>query len=106
MIDDLPDEIGLEEMHTAIEIVLRTVLAAGNNARFPQLLERAETAGIIDEDDRAALTRLNDHRRTVKHHGGVIPTDDEEAAKVDLWRAASSLDRLQDLLAGVETHEE
>ena len=92
-------------MHTAIEIVLRTVLAAGKNARFPQLLERAETASIINEDDRAALTQLHDHRRTVKHHACVIPIDQTDAVRADLWRAASSLDRLQDRLARVEAAE-
>jgi hypothetical protein len=95
IVGDLPDETGLEEIHTAIEIVLRTVLAAGRNARFPQLLDRAQACGMIDAAGRQALTRLNDHRRTVKHNGGVIPTADGEAVTADLWRAAGSLDRLQ-----------
>lgn len=105
MVDDLPDETGLEELHTAIEIVLRTVLAAGRNARFPQLLDRARTAGLIGDADHEALTRLNDHRRRVKHHGGVIPTADEHAVNADLWRATSALDHLQGHLGRIDTAE-
>lgn len=103
IVDDLSDETGLEELHTAIEIVLRTVLAAGRNTRFPQLLDRARSACLIGDDDHEALTRLNNHRRTVKHHGGVIPTADERAVKADLWRAVGALDHLQGHLGRIDS---
>ncbi|WP_166657534.1 hypothetical protein [Ilumatobacter fluminis] len=95
IVGDLPDEIGLEEMHTALEIVLRSVLAAGNNTRFPALLDRARAADLIGDDGHEALTRLNAHRRAVKHHGGVVPIEDQGAVRTDLWRVADVLDRLQ-----------
>lgn len=103
IVADLPDETALEELHTAFEIVLRTVLASGRDARFPQLLDRAQDAGLIDAEDHRALAQLNDHRRTVKHRGGVIPAADKRAVKADLWRAIGALDRLQGQLERVRT---
>jgi hypothetical protein len=41
MVGDLPDETGVEEMQTAIEIVLRRVLRAGQHVSFPKLADRA-----------------------------------------------------------------
>lgn len=95
MVGDLPTEIGLEELHTALEIVLRAVLDAGNNTPFPTLVSRAQGDGLIDDADHVAVTRLNDHRRTVKHHGGVIPMSDEDDVKRDLWHSIKALDSLQ-----------
>jgi hypothetical protein len=95
MVGDLPDETGVEEMQTAIEIVLRRVLNAGQRVPFPQLVDRAVKHAIIDHDDRRVLVDLNNRRVEIKHHGGVIPPESEDDARSVLYGAAGVLDRIE-----------
>jgi hypothetical protein len=67
MVGDLPDETGVEEMQTAIEIVLRGLLGEVSGCLFPELAERAVKQAIID-DVRRVLVDLNTRRVEIKHH--------------------------------------
>lgn len=94
MVGDLPVETGIEEMQTAVEIVLRRVLRAGQGVHFPRLTDRAVEHGLINEGDRRVLTELNDQRVEIKHRGGVIPPGAEDDTRSALHSAAEVLDRL------------
>ena len=67
MVGDLPDETGVEEMQTAIEIVLGGLLGEVSGCLFPELAERAVKQAIID-DVRRVLVDLNTRRVEIKHH--------------------------------------
>ena len=95
MVGDLPDETGVEEMQTAIEIVLRRTLGAGQRVSFPELADRACKQGLFDEGGRRVLADLNSQRVQIKHHGGVIPAEAKESARSMLHSAASTLEHLQ-----------
>jgi hypothetical protein len=99
MVGDLPDETGIEEMHTAIEIVLRRVLRAGRRVSFPGLADRAVEHSLIDIHDRSVLVDLNDRRVDIKHHGGVIPPEAQADVSAVLHDAAWVLERLEGRLA-------
>jgi hypothetical protein len=101
MVGDLPDETAVEEMQTAIEIVLRRLLGAGQHVSFPRLAHRALEHTLIDEQDRSALVALNDRRVAIKHHGGVIPSEDEEDARSALYSATRVLERLEGRIASL-----
>lgn len=99
MVGDLPDEVGVEEMQTAIEIVLRRILSAGQRVSFPELADRAVEQAVIGEDDRRVLVHLNKRRVEIKHHGGVIPPESEVEARSVLYSAAEVLDQIEGGLA-------
>jgi hypothetical protein len=99
MVGDLPDEMGVEEMQTAIEIVLRRVLNAGQRVPFPELVDRAVKHAIIHQDDRKVLVDLNDRRVEIKHHGGAIPPESEDDARSVLYSAAGVLGQIEGRLA-------
>jgi hypothetical protein len=99
MVGDLPDEVGVEEMQTAIEIVLRRILSAGQRVSFPELADRAVEQAVIGEDDRRVLVHLNNRRVEIKHHGGVIPPESEAEARSVLYSAAEVLDQIEGRLA-------
>jgi hypothetical protein len=103
MVGDLPDETGVEEMQTAIEIVLRRVLGAGQRVPFPELAERAAKHALIDEDDRRVLVDLNNRRVEIKHHGGVIPPESKDDARAVLYSAAWVLEQIEGQLAQATT---
>lgn len=98
LIGDLPDETGIEEVQTAIEIVLRRVLDAGMNARFPTLIGRAAQSGLITQEDHDVLVDLNERRVQVKHRGGVIPPEAKAEARSTLHASLWVLDRIEPCL--------
>lgn len=95
LVGDLPDETGIEEIHTAIEIVLRRVLDAGKRVQFRELIRRAAQRGLITQEDHDALVDLNEWRRQIKHRGGVIPPKAETVAKSTLHASLWVLDRIE-----------
>ena len=98
LVGDLPDETGIEEIQTAIEIVLRRVLHAGESVRFPTLARRAAQRGLITQEDHDVLVDLNERRVQIKHHGGVIPPEAETEAKSTLKASLWVLDRIETCL--------
>ncbi|QYG91773.1 hypothetical protein HC251_04515 [Iamia sp. SCSIO 61187] len=72
LVDNVPHEIAIEEIHSGSEIVLRHVLGAGQSVNWATLMERAESRQVVGPEDLAALRALNVERRTVKHRGGAI----------------------------------
>ncbi|MDQ3573392.1 MAG: hypothetical protein M3404_00460 [Actinomycetota bacterium] len=84
LVGDLPAEVAVDEAQTALEIVLRDLLQAGRSSKFPQLVERGLARQLVSSQERNQMVALNDHRRSIKHHGGVIADDDREAVREDL----------------------
>jgi hypothetical protein len=106
IVGDLPDETGVEETQTAIEITLRQLLTAGSSVNFPTLLGRSVEAGLIANEDREVLATLNRSRVNVKHHAGVIPRDEAEATTSLLHGALGVLDRLENRIeSGDRAHQ-
>ena len=95
LVGDLPDETGIEETHTAIEIVLRRVLDAGKSVQFPDLVGRAAERGLITQEDHGVLVDLNKRRVQIKHRGGVIPPAAEAEAASTLHASMRMLDRIE-----------
>ena len=102
LVGDLPDETGIEEIHTAIEITLRRVLDAGNTVRFPALIDRAVQRGLITQVDGKVLVDLNKRRVQIKHHGGVIPPEAETESASTLHASVWVLDRIETCLTNAE----
>ena len=95
LVGDLPDETGIEEIHTAIEIVLRRVLDAGERVPFPDLIRTAAERELITQEDHDVLVDLNKRRVQIKHHGGVIPPDAETETASTLNASMRVLDRIE-----------
>ena len=98
LVGDLPNETGIEEIQTAIEIVLRKVLNAGKNVRFPALIGRAAQRGLITQEDHNVLVDLNKWRVQIKHRGGIIPPEAETEAASTLDASLWVLDRIESCL--------
>ena len=98
LVRDLPDETGIEEIHTAIEIVLRRVLAAGERDPFPSLIRTAAQSGLITQEDHDVLVDLNERRVQIKHRGGVIPPEAETEAVSTLNASLWVFDRIETCL--------
>lgn len=101
LVGDLPYETAIEETQTAIEIGLKRVLDAGENARFPTLIERAAQSGLITQEDRNVLVDLNERRRRIKHHGVVISPEAKAEAKSTLIASLQVLYRIETCLTTV-----
>lgn len=97
MVGDLPPEVAIDEAHTAVEIVLRRALESGRGTSFPQLLNRAAAPPrrLITDQECGWLSRLNDRRRFIKHHGGVIPEGEEDAVRQELLVSLDALDQIE-----------
>ena len=95
LVRDLPDETGIEEIQTAIEVVLRRALQAGKNAPFPTLIGRAAQRGLITQEDHDVLLDLNKRRVQIKHRGGVIPPEAKAEARSTLHASLWVLDRIE-----------
>lgn len=62
----LSPELAIEETHSMVGLLLRTVLGCGDRA-FPAMIEEARRANCLPDDGARALTELNRLRRRVKH---------------------------------------
>lgn len=90
---DIPDEIMIEELHTAIEQVLRRALSPGKRANFPTLLDAAEQEGLLGEDGKSVLKHLSrEWRNALKHRGKTIA--DRDALRRELFAAVDVFDLL------------
>lgn len=107
LVGDVPPEVAVDEAQTALEIVLRRLLQAGAALPFPKLTDQAFARQLFSEEERNRIVDLNNRRRSIKHHGGVIPDEEREVVREDLLVAMSALDRLESRLdvAGAEEPE-
>lgn len=75
---DVPEEIVIEELHTAVESLLRSVVGKG---RWPSLLAIARTQGAISPTERKTLDQFNTlYRNRLKHRGMALDDKDRQAA--------------------------
>jgi hypothetical protein len=57
VVGDLPTELAVEEAHTALEIVMRYLLGAGQSVSFPGLVDRAVRHGYCRLTRRSVSSR-------------------------------------------------
>ena len=82
MVGDLPEEVAIEELHTAIEGLLRSVLRVGRGPNWPRLLLSAESAGFLSATASATLGSFNAlHRNRLKHQALALTGPEREVVK-------------------------
>jgi hypothetical protein len=82
MTGDLPEEVAIEEFHTAIEALLRHLQKVGRGPSWPTLLGRAKSRGDLSSADARTLTRFNDlHRNRLKHEGSALTAAERKGVK-------------------------
>jgi hypothetical protein len=93
--EEVPEEIVIEELHTAAEAVLRGVLQAGRRVNWPTLLDRARARGILGQEARNNLERFNrEYRNRLKHLGRALDDDEREGVRQMIWDVLYALDQL------------
>ena len=86
IVQDIPPEAAIEELHTSVEGVLRSILGVGKGPNWPALLDRAERAGFIAEPDRLALESFSTLYRTrLKHHALAVAEAERVATTNVMW---------------------
>lgn len=76
IVGDLPEEIAIEELHTAIEGLFRAVLGGGKG-RWPMLFAKAVAAGHLQTADKTTLHSFNIRYRNRLKHQALALTDAE-----------------------------
>ncbi|MEX2323891.1 MAG: hypothetical protein WEA29_09010 [Acidimicrobiia bacterium] len=90
LVGELPEETVVEELHTIVEALLRHRLSAGRSVRWPELLVRADDAGLLSPTEVKVLEVFNrTWRRELKHMGRVLTTEERKEAKRLLWSVLS-----------------
>jgi hypothetical protein len=74
LVHELPAEVVIEELHTAVEALLRRRLSAKRGTKWPMLLRTARARGLISSGDVQRLDRFAiAHRNRLKHEARAIP---------------------------------
>jgi hypothetical protein len=74
IVHELPAEVVIEELHTAVEALLRRRLNAKRGTKWPVLLRTASARGLISVGDAQRLDRFaSAHRNRLKHEAHAIP---------------------------------
>jgi hypothetical protein len=95
--DEVAPEVLLEEMHTAAELMLKSmVLPVKRKSTFAELVNAATDAGNIGVGHRGVLLSLKDARRFVKHSNA---NNARAWLRRNFWEAAEALERLAEQTA-------
>jgi hypothetical protein len=104
MTSDMPEEIAIEEMHTAAEGALRYLLKAGHSTRWPTLLLQAVAAGLLDYQAAATFAEFNSqYRNRLKHRTEAIPDDERDEVREAMHRLLERLIRLLERMEAGDT---
>lgn|GEM_PF-6352942 len=94
MVGAVPNEVAIEEIHSAAELAVRHVLGAGKSVSWVRLIERAADREDVSDEALDSLRALNAERRAVKHRGGVIDDAREADVRELIVRAIDALEGL------------
>lgn len=94
IVGELPEELAIEEVHTAVEGLLRSLVGKG---KWPVVLGKAENAKMLTSADKALLNHFNVVYRVRLKHNLVALTEVERAAARDsLYEVLDLCERLLD----------
>ena len=95
IVGDLPEEAAIEELHTSVEGVLRSLLGVGKGPNWPKLLEGAEAGGFISTSERLILDSFNTlHRNRLKHGALALAETERIAAAAAMWNVLAICESL------------
>lgn len=90
--DEVAPEVLLEEIHTAAELMLKSLgLVGAKRMSFAELVDSAHAAELIRDDARETLMTMKTTRARVKHRGS---SDAREWLDTHFWDAAAALEVL------------
>jgi hypothetical protein len=93
---DLPEEVAIEELHTAVEGLLRSIVGKG---KWPQLLAKAETKGKLTSSERTSLDAFNVlYRIRLKHQVKALEEPERTTARDVMYEVLGITERLLDRL--------
>lgn len=85
LVGDLPEETAIEELHTAMEGLFRSLLGS-RKGNWPSLLDRAEKAGYIASTQSATLNTFNAiYRNRLKHEAETLTDSERERAREAMY---------------------
>ena len=97
LVEDIPEEIVIEELHTVVESVLRQQLSAKHRDKWPTLLDLASRRGLLTPAQKQLLSMFNRHyRNRLKHRGEVLDDSDRSTIRTMLSDVLFALDGLLD----------
>jgi hypothetical protein len=86
IVGELTEEIAIEELHTLVGALLKSLLRVSRK-NSTKLLTVAVDRKLIDESEQTLLCSLNSlFRNRLKHEAQVIDPDEREEAKETLWK--------------------
>ena len=91
---DLEEEVVIEELHTVVEGLLRSLLTNGNG-KWPALLQRAKNAGLLTNAEIKTLQIFSTkYRNRMKHRAEAIADSDRQATRDLMLDVLDAADRL------------
>lgn len=94
IVGDMPEEIAIEELHTLVEGLLRTVLSVGRGPNWPSLLEAARER-YLTSDECQTLAAFNQLRRNqLKHAAEALSDEERRDAKTEMANVLQIAERL------------
>lgn len=92
IVGDLPEELAIEEVHTAVEGLLRSLVGTG---KWPVLLRNAETTGILESAEKTSLHNFNVlYRIRLKHNLAALNDAERATARESLYEVLNVCKRL------------
>lgn len=92
LVGDLPEEVAIEELHTAVEGLLKSLVG---NGKWPQLLARAEAAGTLSSTDKSTLDVFNvAYRVHLKHQTRALADNERTKANELMHEVLAITERL------------
>jgi len=93
LVGDLPEEVAIEELHTAAEGLLKSLPGVGGG--WTKLLATAMANGYISDSEKSVLNRFNvQYRIALKHRLLALGDSDRENAKETMNSVIMILERL------------
>ncbi len=92
IVGDLPEELAIEEVHTAVEGLLRSLVGTG---KWPVLLRMAETTGMLTSGEKTSLHNFNVlYRIRLKHNLAALTDSERATARDSLYEVLNVCERL------------
>jgi hypothetical protein len=95
IVGDLPEEVAIEELHTALEALLRHILEVGPKPKWTTLVAGVKRVGRLSGQDGRSLDRFNRlHRNRLKHEGKALAASERAEVRDILWDVLAIAERL------------
>lgn len=95
IVGELPIEVAIEELHTAVEGVLRAFPGARKRSNWPQLLVNVESLELLTPSNKELLTEFNClYRNRLKHRTLALTDSERVKARDDFHKILGVAEKL------------